>query len=384
MEHYLIISMDMNTTPPGVVFKTLARALSSHARVTVVCPDTDPDFNWDGIRLIQPRHYHEHSWRTVTRFWRMYRTNPDDNRWARRALRAVWPQVKTESFDGVLSFTSMCYFPSLELGRRIAQRLNLPWYIYSVDCIPAPIVWLDGISPKIHQRIVDSLDKTCRSASAFFSSNPFMAEYQKRSFPSFQGEWNYLYTPHLQNFSYPKTPHQGLHLLYTGNLYGLRRIDGLLEGFEAFAKDNPGAKLTFVGNFAAEYQSLATPLIEKGLVEMLPYSKDLSTFFSNADILLDIAADIPDDVYLSSKIISYLGIDRPILAISGANSTSRNIMSGIPSIIHASNDGADILRAIKECADNIGKGIEDRNRIREEVKADNIVRKLLGVIHSHS
>ena len=380
MNHYLIIAMDMNTTPPGVVFKTLARAVRSHANLTIVCPDTDPGFDWEGIKLIQPKHYHEHSWKTVTRFWRMYHTNPDDNRWVRKAFRAVWPEVKKESYSAVLVFTSMCYFPSLELGRRIAARLNLPWYIYSVDCIPAPMVWLEDTSPKVHKRITSALDKTCSSASAFFSSNPFMAEYQKRSFPSFKGKWSYLYTPHLQTFSYPKTQHEGLHFLYTGNLYGLRRIDGLLEGFEAFAKDNPGAKLTFVGNFAIEYQNLAKPLIEKGLVEMLPYSKDLSSFFGNADILLDIAADIPDDVYLSSKIVSYLSIDRPILAISGANSPSRNIMSGIPSIVHASNDGADVLRAIKACVENIGKGIEDRKSIREEVKADNIVRKLLSVI----
>ena len=102
--------------------------------------------------------------------------------------------------------------------------------------------------------------------------------------------------------------------------------------------------------------------------------------FQDADVLVDIGADIPDDVFLSSKIISYLPIDRPILALTGANSPARGIMKGCHSIVHCSNQEEDVFQAMQDCIAAIGKGIADRNELLIEFDADTIARKLYDII----
>lgn len=371
--------MDMGSTPPGVVFKTLARALSAYTGLDIICPDFDETFGWEDIRRISAPHYHVHRWKTIRGYWKWLGINPDDYRWTLRAMRAVWPQVKDNCYDGVITLTSMNYFPSILLGRKLARRLGVEWTVYSVDGIPSPVEWLDGDSVT-HDRMALWLDMVCKGADFFFSSNPYMAEYQKNIFPSFKGSWGYLPTPHNLSTSCPKAAHEGLVFLYTGTLYGLRRIDGLLEGFRQLRKKYQEAKLVFIGDTLPQYKGQAGELVAEGAVEFLPFQGDLDPFLARADVLVDIGADIPDDVFLSSKIISYLPMDRPILAVTGANSPARNMLGGIPSIIHCSNDREEVEKAMEQCLKAIGAGIGDRAAARALFQAGNVARKLYQTI----
>ena len=376
-KRFLLVAMDMGSTPPGVVFKTLARALAAYASLEVVCPDFDETFGWEGISRIPAPPYHVHRWKTIRRYWKWLCCNPDDSLWARRAMRAVMPALG--QYDAVISLTSMNYFPSILLGRKIAAKLGKPWWIYSVDGIPSPTEWLEGDS-LTHDRMALWLDRVCAGADGFFSSNPYMMDYQRRIMPHMKGRWDYLPTPHNLTSSCPFVPHEGLVFLYTGTLYGLRRIDGLLEGFRAFRKGHPQAKLVFVGDTHPSYKEQASAMAAEGAVEFLPFQRDVNPLLERADVLLDIGADIPDDVFLSSKIISYLPMERPILAITGKNSPARNMLGGIPSIIHCSNDAAQVREALERCVKAVGAGIGDRAGARALFQASNVARKLFETI----
>ena len=379
MSKYLLVAMDMGTTPPGVVFKTLARSLRTMAELDVICPDFDESFPWEGIRRISVKPYHIHRWKTIRNYWKYLCINPDDLLWARKAFSQAWPMVKGERYDAVITLTSMNYFPSIPLGRLLARKLGVKWAIYSVDGIPSPVEWLEGDS-LTHDRMARWLDRASKEAQWFFSSNPYMAEYQKVTLKSFRGQWGFLPTPHNLTTSCPAIPHEGLIFLYTGTLYGLRRIDGLLDGFREFRKTHSDAKLVFIGHIQPDYKDQAAAMIEDGEVEFLPFRDDLNEYFGKADVLLDIGADIPGDVFLSSKIISYLAMDRPILAITGPNSPARNMLGGIPSIIHCSNNKDEVAEALELSTKAIGRGISDRKAARALFEADNVAKKLLDTI----
>ena len=99
----------------------------------------------------------------------------------------------------------------------------------------------------------------------------------------------------------------------------------------------------------------------------------------NNNITIMFEAD--DDIFLSSKIVSYLPINKPILAVSGKNSPVRGIMSGLYSIQHCYNQKEDAYRAMKACVSAIGKGIDDRKSRLYEFDADTVAKKIYCVIN---
>lgn len=378
-KRYLIVAMDLGESAPGTVFKTLAKSLYKYADIDILSPTFDDTYSLEGIRKTKLKDYIQLSWQETKDIWNQRKYNPHNQAWVLRNLYSTIKSTSGRKYDGVITFTSMNFFPSISLGRIISQILNLPWSIYSVDGIPSPVEWLEGDNT-IHRLLSDHINRSCRKADFIFSSNEYMMRYQQRICVDFKGKWNYLYTPHKQNRNYCKSEHKDYHFLYTGALYGLRRIEGLIAGFRLFLQIHPDSKMIFVGNADMAFFQSATDLIQSRNIILKPFCKDLAPYFQDADVLVDIGADIPDDVFLSSKIISYLPIDRPILALTGANSPARGIMKGCHSIVHCSNQEEDVFQAMQGCIAAIGKGIADRNELLIEFDADTIARKLYDII----
>ena len=62
-------------------------------------------------------------------------------------------------------------------------------------------------------------------------------------------------------------------------------------------------------------------------IEFFGYTRDLLPFYAEADLLIDIDADIENDVFISSKFFNYLMINRKILCITGKNSPVTSVIS---------------------------------------------------------
>lgn len=378
-KRYLIVAMDMGDSAPGTVFKTLAKSLYKYADIDILSPTFDENDSLEGIGKTKLRDYFLPSWQEVRDSWNRRKYNPSDRRWIRKNLYRAIKSTIGQKYDGVITFTSMNFFPSIYMGRILSRILRIPWSIYSVDGIPSPVEWLDG-DHTIHKLLSEHINKSCTKADIIFSSNEYMMRYQQQICTDFKGRWSYLYTPHKQSQDYRKSGHSGYRFLYTGALYGLRKIEGLIAGFRRFLQNHPDSKIIFVGYAAPSFFQSESDLIQNGNIILRPFSKDLTEYYQDADVLLDIGADIPDDVFLSSKIVSYLPIDRPILAITGANSPARGIMNGCRSIIHCGNQEEEVFQAMQECIEAIGKGISDRNELIRDFDADSIAGKLYGII----
>jgi glycosyltransferase involved in cell wall biosynthesis len=112
-------------------------------------------------------------------------------------------------------------------------------------------------------------------------------------------------------------------LRYLGNFYRARRPDPLLRALRIVHEREPalleGVRVEFVGSRAEPVSG--TPLVAglpDGLVRELPsvdYVESLALMRS-ADVLLVIDAPADHSVFLPSKLVDYIGADRPLLGIT--------------------------------------------------------------------
>ena len=378
-KHYLVIALDVSQTAPGIVYKTLIRSLSEEADITLLAQGVDETLQQNNIRLIQ-LHGGVQYWGRAVKRWRRMDCNPRDVFWSWKAYRKTREEVLRYEYDRMIALVSNGYYAALNLGRRFQKNLSAPYVIYSVDGIPSPLPWLNG-EERLHRHLSRGLASLCRDASVFISSNPQMMAYQQQVFGGGIPRWDYVFTPYrLLPEDFVLKPHEGYRLLYAGSLYGLRRIDGLLEAFRRFLAERPDATLTFVGETAPGYRDAAPDLQKAGRLVFRDPTDRIDDYYSEADCLIDIAADIPDDVFLSSKVVCYLPYDIPILAISGANSPVSQIMKGVPSIAQCRND-ADEIHAALRCLTDV-RDFSDRAALRKAFHPDSLCARFQSILES--
>ncbi|MBR4735808.1 MAG: hypothetical protein IK052_06920 [Bacteroidales bacterium] len=377
--NYLIVALDTSLTAPGIVFKTLIPAIARSGSITLLTEEHDPSMPLDGIRLIR-LHDSTEKWRWAKRKWRWLWCNPRDGRWARKTFKENREVFLSEKYDAIIVLTSNGYYSALNLCKLLKEKLRCPYIIYSVDGMPSPVPWL-GKDADVHPKVSRGLNRLCACANLFILSNPMMLEYEKGIVKDFKGTWDYLYTPYRDlPEGFRMVPHEGFNILYAGSLYGLRKIDGLADAFRRFLEIRPDARLIIVGDVWKQHKEYARDLVDEGKIIFKDATLQINDYYAQADCLIDIAADIPDDVFLSSKVICYLPYSLPIIAISGANSPVSQIMGGLQSIMQCSNNSAQILDALVK-AQHI-KDCSDRKSLLEEFSAGYLCRRFLSLIEA--
>ena len=345
----LIVALDAAHTSPGIVFKTLIRHLATFHDITLLAQTVDPAFIPENVRLF-PLKKGVHRWDKAEKNWRRFGFNPRDRFWSWKTWIKYRKELRKQPYDAVITLTSNGYYSSLNLGKRLAEKFQCRYIIYTVDGMPSPLPWM-GNDEKLHENISKEMRRLCRDADLFISANPLMMAYQQGIIPDLKGKWDYLYIPFRPIAEgYAQRPHEGYNILYAGSLYGLRRIDRLIAAFRRFLAIRPDAKLWFVGERGPGYTDCAPDLTASGQVIFKDATDKIDEYYAIADCLLDLAADIPGDVFLSGKVICYLPYKLPILAISGEASPVSLIMGGVPSIVQCTNDTDEIAAALENIA----------------------------------
>jgi hypothetical protein len=262
----------------------------------------------------------------------------------------------------------------------LSDRYNKKWIIYSVDAIPAPIGWVnDG---GFYRNLKIYISKYIERCDAFFSSNEQMLRYQLEGVknpPLYNGV---IYTPirDIAITSCEKTTSSPV-FLYTGGIYGPRKKEALLDGFRMLLNDYPNAQLLFVGIGNNHNFETYNDLISTGNIRICDYVQDLSMYYNQATALIDINAYFDNDVFLSSKVVNYLTIPKPIISITGYNSPSRNIFRESKSIIHSSHNPHTIYQALLKSINMNLDILKDRQIYINKFSAESIVREFMSVLY---
>ena len=363
---YLVIAMDMSNSAAGIVFKRLLKAMLQYVDIDIICPNTDEDAKGFVTTLHAPAYKRIHR-RIENPIFNKFGVKLSDIIWFIKARFSLYSLIKTNTYDGVISFVYGGNDSPFLLGKYLSQQIRKPWIIYSVDAIPLP----ETMNPivALRKKRIAFLNHYFSNANAIFSSNPMMLQYERATFPCFKGFSGIVLTPYDDTKGRNKTYSGGnkelTTFLFTGHIYGTRNIKYLLQGYEKLLSVNNKIKMVFVGNSDVSYLSGFEHLLNKGYVENHGFSKNLDLFYNDADVLLDVNSDTVNDVFLSSKVCNYIPYDKPIVSISQEGSPVRLLMQGVKSVIHCHHNAEEIFEGLQKAVD-ISKGvIDDRENLKK-------------------
>ena len=214
----------------------------------------------------------------------------------------------------------------------VAHRTGLPWiadfrdpWIGNAFAAPLPAVHA-RLQRRIERRIVHLADRSVFSTSglveAYAARYPGVASrflvipngYDRNDFPALDA------TPAHRR------PDGRFRLVYGGSVYGEQELEIFLAGLERLVARRPEIRdrleVEFVGWLNLRNHAIAARYSEPDrlgsmlrLTGFLPHSEAVARFLG-ADALLQLIADGPNRAHIQGgKLMEYIGLDRPILAV---------------------------------------------------------------------
>ena len=372
----LIITMNVGITAPGIVFEKIIKGLSEQHKVDVLTANYVPKTDLSKVNNVQKYYFTSLRNRYEKLIVSTLSINPLITFFARKASKKINYNSK---YDLIFSFVASGQTLPLEIGNTIKKRMKIRHFTYFVDAIPAPVEWWMG-QKSYYKGTLRYIVSRLKLIDGFFAPNRQMLEYQMNFIQnSLNVKSGVIYTPIdklLKDTKLTKI-NEEIIFLYTGSIYGVRTARYLLEAFEQLLNDFPDSKLQFVGKVLPMKEIEVFRLEVQHKIELIPFTDDLSPLINNALALIDIDADIENDVFLSSKIISYLPYKKPIISETSNGSPSYDLFNKVPSIIQCTHNSEEIYQAMKLVILNKDKiDFSDRDILLQKFNINNIVKTI--------
>lgn len=361
-----VLAQEVGGNAPGILYERLLRALSEHCTLDFAVGKWVPSGKIE-YRSLQtfcfPKMKH---WmkRILTVLFK-------GDIFSRRARSKI---VFPEDTDVILSLCSNDRFWALEAGEYWAGKSGKPWACYFVDAIPSPVEWVGNT---LYRRTVESIVRRVSGKISFLGGlSSEMLEYQKTLFPEQVSSAVFLPPMESAEIRPLPNPENPPLFLYAGRIYGRRSARHLLE---AFSSMEGSARLVFAGSdrrIHREIKLYAPRCSDR--IEVLPWVSDLEPLIARATALIDLDAELEKDVYLSSKLFTYLAYPRPIVNITGARSPARRLLQGLNSVLVCPHDSKSVEIALRRCINDFGTFYySDRQALLEEADAAKIAARMV-------
>ena len=349
-------------TSISVIYKRLIGELSRYADVDVLTDyEDDCGYGSDKINNVYIRPVSARYRGLDRRSLQWLAIQPMSERWSRK----VAPTLPND-YDVVLSFVCNSQLLPAIFGQYFSQQTGCKFAIYTVDAIPAPGGWNRKWNEYSHKLKV--VKRYFSAADYVAASNKHMLAFQLTTFKHKTGlRSNVLLTPSPDTtYNYPISSEDIF--LYTGNLYGLRNPDYVLTAFKHLLKVYPQAQFIFIGMKMKlkRIDKILTPQ-EKEHIHILNQTDDLAPLFSRAKVLVDIDADLEKDPFLSSKIVTYLKVNRMIVCETGHDTPSREMFAGLNTIIQCDHNADSLYNGMKHALEMASKQ-QDYSERKELIK----------------
>lgn len=368
--------MNVGRTAPGIVFERLILGLSSIHKTDVLTADYDPSVNSGQVYNILKSGKLVVNLRIHCLFMALFGVDPFDRYWVWKSIRLL-KKNNLNHYDIIISFLSNHNYASIIAGEEFSRKIRSGFVIHSVDAIPAPEGWKEPLG--YYRGSKRFMTRHIGKADAFFTSNQQMLDYYFSIYPVLKSKiTDVLYSPSLEKFrELPSPPGGPNNFVYTGGLYGARNIKYLIEGFEKLIKEYPDSLLIFVGSYLNPDNLKMFNAGTLNKIKTYPFTKDLDKYYSCATALIDIDADFDNDIFLSSKVVNYLMINRIIISETGINSPSSYLFKDMESVIQCRHDADQLYNAMKKAIilkDQIT--FEDRISVCRSFSLENVIQKL--------
>ena len=353
----------------SVIYKRLIGELCKHSDVDVLtdCED-ETGYGSDKINNIYIRHFSSKERKWDKRLLQWFGVQPLTEKWSRKVAGTL-PQ----DYDVVLAFVCNSQLLPAIFGSHFSQLTGCKFAIYTVDAVPAPGGWNRKLNEYRHKLKV--VKKYFSYADYVAASNKHMLAFQLTTFKHKQGlRSNVLLTPSPdETYNYP-IPDENI-FLYTGSLYGMRNPDHILKAFKRILQVHPDAQFIFIGAIMKlkRINKILTPA-EQEHIHILKPTDDLSALFSRAKVLVDIDADLDKDPFLSSKIVTYLKVNRIIVSETGHDTPSREMFAHLNTIIQCDHNADSLYNGMLQALEraNVEQDYTERASLISAFSINNV------------
>jgi glycosyltransferase involved in cell wall biosynthesis len=374
----LVLAQEIGTNAPGILYDRLLQELGRLCRMDVAVVSYEPSSPLT-VEKVYRIPYPRMKYAVKKAMLSVFGRDPV-SRWLCRKLRGIKPG----EYDAVLSLCSNDRFWALEAGAFLKRRLGCPWGCYFVDAIPAPLNWFPDSAYR--RAVVRTVRRCCGQMDFLASLCEEMLRYQLSLLPGRPKVTDVLLPsiPSVAGCSCGPRPEGPCRFLYAGRIYGRRSAKHLLEAFSLLIREIPDAELVFAGTERTILDEAGRYGEElRAHVILLPWVSDISEEVLKATALIDLDAEVDGDVFLSSKMFTYLAYDRPVICETGMDSPSRRVFSGIPSILQCGHDARELKTAMAEVVRRSGSfDYSDRDAVREKASAAYSARRLHDTLKS--
>lgn len=371
----LVLSQDIGKSAPGIVYERLLSALTEFCEVDVITCSYSPSISISPSKVTLINYPSIH-YRVNKLLFSLFSTDVISF-FLRKKI------VLNSNYDAILSFCSSGNFFGVIVGRYLHKKYHFPWGCYCVDAVPAPLGW--SKNDLFYRSIIRFVRHYFSNIELFASVSDEMLDYELSLFDSTATRKKIVLLPPIQNNRIINfnVNQDSFCYLYTGNTYGKRTAQNVMKAFELLANDIKEVELVFVGTISYEDMQFAKNCPEsiRNRIHFYPRTNDLRPFYERSNVLIDIDADLDNDVYLSSKMSSYLVCNRPIICETGDNSPSRRLFKGIPSVLQCNHDVLELKNAMLKCITRFSDfNYQDRDEIINQFNAHKIAKDLCDTV----
>lgn len=316
--------------------------------------------------------------------------------WKKSVINTVDSLLSRQEYrpDVLVTFA----FPLIDsvIGLELKRRYKLPWLAHFSDpWVDSPFRHDDPLTKTLNRRLEQSVIEN--ADRLVFTSNEtaklVMAKYPS-TLRSKVRIVSHAFEPELFE-SAPLANNGRLCIRYLGDLYYPRTPEPLIKALEMLSSTEPELLSRFcfeiIGDVhELDMEQMGLSRLAPGLVVIRPrvnYAESLSMMTSAAGLMV-IDAPVPkntESVFLPSKLIEYVGADRPIIGLTPPGTAAYLIdrLGGWVADPGAANQVADVLREflvfVWERRDQLCKGW-GRSEVRSEFEANNVASKFQEVL----
>lgn len=364
-----------SNSPGGIINKKVLKGLSTSNEIKIISAITN-SLNTQDVELYicSRKPYQPHKF--FSKVGDFIGKNIDDIFWEINAKNKIKKILKEWTPDVIYSRGQP--LSPLNIGYHISKEYDIPLMIHFSDPLPAPIEWKP--EKKYREKILNGIKPILSHSKKISFVTQEMIDYQEEvSNINIMGKSVVLHNP-LSDVKNIDEPNKGKTIfLFIGSFYGNRKPDSLLDSFLEFSNDNKNCELHIVGNnkHLNEYNSHQ--------IKILPFSSNPYKLMENSHILLDIDSNTEREVFLSSKLLDYLSIDRIIMSITPKKSPARDILNKLDkSAIISTHNKKDIIKSFQKAISvKWDKELfDERKEIREELSLNSIIKKTTDELKS--
>lgn len=311
---------------------------------------------------------------------------PDQYRaWAMKAAEQALRQSWVCPSDLLVTFGEPM---SVHLaGLRLKRAIGMPWVAHFSD------PWADNPHrriPVLRQLNRGLETEVVHAADRLIFTSDETLQLVMRKYPPHMATksrvLSHSFDPNMYGLA--NDGHDGIIVRHLGNFYGRRQPDPLIKAAQQLYRDQPdllqGVTIEFVGGIRRIPASLLGAL-PSSLIRFLPpvdYKTSLA-LMESADLLLVIDAPFEESVFLPSKLIEYIGAQRPILAITPPG-TSARVVSKLGGLVAHPEHIPDIAGKLAESIKRVrmAQSEQGSNRsVRQEFAAPVVASRFDSIIN---